>query len=105
MDEERPERRRYPRVLLGSDTKGQVNAFYDVVLVDISLGGAMIEHAEVVRPGTILELLLTLAGRAMRVRCRVVRSEIHRSEVQPDGEQLLIFRSGLEFLEQPVEMP
>lgn len=104
MEEKRPERRRYSRVLLESGTKGQVNAVYDVVLVDISLGGAMIEHAEVVRPGTIVDLILTLAGRDMRARSRVVRSEIHRSDVLPDGEQVLIFRSGLEFLEQPVEV-
>jgi hypothetical protein len=104
MNDDRPERRRYPRVLLGSGTKGQANAAFDVVLVNISLGGAMIEHAEVVRPGTILDLIATLAGRDVRVQCRVVRSEIHRSEVLPDGEQVLIFRSGLEFLEQPLEL-
>ena len=70
----------------------------EVSVLNLSLGGALIEHFEVVRPNTILELVLTLAGRETRVRCRVIWSEIYRGEVQPDGEQELIFRTGLDFL-------
>lgn len=91
-------KRRYPRGVVGGKTKGRINGIGEVSVLNLSLGGALIEHAEVIRPDTILELVLTLAGRETRLRFRVVWSAIHRAEVQPDGEQELIFRTGLDFL-------
>ena len=75
---------------------------HDASLVDISLGGALIEHAQVVRPGTMSSLDLDLQGKKLRVKCRVARSVVDRIEAQPDGEQALIYHTGLEFL-QPCE--
>ena len=91
-------KRRYPRGVVGGKTKGRINGIGEVSVLNLSLGGALIEHAEVIRPDTILELVLTLAGRETRLRFRVVWSAIHRAEVQPDGEQELIFRTGVDFL-------
>ncbi len=97
MGEERQERRQDPRVVVGDKTKGRINGIGEVSVLNLSPGGALIEHAEIVRPNTIAHLVLTLAGRETRVPCRVVWSAIHRAEVQPDGEQELIFRTGVEF--------
>ncbi len=83
---------------MGDNTKGRINGIGEVSVLNLSLGGALIEHAEVIRPDTIHHLVLTLAGRQTRVRCRVIWSAIYRAEVQPDGEQELIFRTGVEFL-------
>lgn len=76
---------------------------HDASLVDISLGGALIEHAQVVRPGTLSSLDLELQGKKLRVKCRVARSIVNRIEGQPDGEQALIYHTGLEFLEPSEE--
>ena len=52
MEKKGAERRRHPRFVVGGKTKGRMTAIYDASLVDISLGGAMVEHAHIVRPGT-----------------------------------------------------
>ncbi len=83
---------------MGDKPKGRINGIGEMSVLNLSLGGTLIEHAEVVRPDTIVHLVLTLAGRETRLRCRVIWSAIHRAEVQPDGEQELIFRTGLDFL-------
>ena len=83
---------------MGGGTKGRVTSIYDARILDISPGGSLIEHAHLVRPGTMSSLDLDLLGKRMSLKCRVARSVVHRSEVQPDGEQALIYRTGLEFL-------
>ena len=103
MAEERAERRRHPRVNVGGRTQGRVNAVHDVSLLDISLGGALIEHAQVVQPGIAFDLVLTLVGKKLKLRCRAVRSVVSRSEGQAKGGQKLIYRTGLQFLQPTAE--
>lgn len=99
MGEKRRDRRRYPRLVANDTTKGRLRGIGETPILNISLQGTQIEHAEIIRPGTVLDLVLPLAGREMRLRCRVVWSAIHRAEMRPDGEQELIFRTGLAFLD------
>jgi hypothetical protein len=63
----------------------------------------LIEHVQVVRPGTTSSLDLELYGKRLSLRCRVARSVVHRTEVQPDGEQTLIYHTGMEFVDLPEE--
>lgn len=63
----------------------------------------MIEHAHIVRPGSTSYLTLKLKGRDLHLRCRVVRSVVHRVELEADGERVLIYRTGLEYLEPSEE--
>lgn len=94
--------RRYFRFVVGGKKKGRVTGDYEASLLNISLGGAMIEHAEVVvRPGTISLLDLDLQGKRVSLRCRVAWSIVKRPEKQPDGERALIYNTGLEFLDLP----
>lgn len=99
MGKEKSEKRRHPRFVVGGKAKARVTAVYDASLVDISLGGAQIEHTHIVRPGTLSYLILTIRGRQVSVRCRVVRSVVDRPEADPDGEQVLIYRTGLEYID------
>ncbi|MFQ5988742.1 MAG: PilZ domain-containing protein [Candidatus Methylomirabilales bacterium] len=99
-----PEKRRYPRFPVGGRIKGRVRALYDASLMDVSVGGALIEHAQIVRPGSTSFLILFLHGRPVNLRCSVVWSHVDRPELQPDGERALIFRTGLEFLESTDEI-
>lgn len=103
MGKRQRERRRFSRVIVGCKTKGRVTAMHDASLVNISNGGVLIEHVQVVRPGTTSFLDLDLHGKRLSLRCRVARSTVHRTEVQPDGEQTLIFHTGLEFVDLPEE--
>ncbi len=102
-EEQKPGQRKYPRFVVKGGAKGRVAAVWDAVLLNISLGGALIEHTNVVRPGTPSSVELDLQGKRIRVRCRVVRSVADRIEMQPDGEQELIYRTGLQFVEPPAE--
>lgn len=103
MGKKQRERRHFPRVIVGCKTQGWVTAIYDASLVDISHGGVLIEHVQVVRPGTTSSLDLDLRGKRLSLRCRVARSVVHRTEVQPDGEQTLIYHTGMEFVDLPEE--
>jgi PilZ domain len=70
-----------------------------VVVVDISVMGARIEHH--VPLGTVTGGQANLAfhweDEEINVECRVVRSRLERFSVGPDG--LTIYHSGLEFME------
>lgn len=91
-------RRQYARFVVGGKTKGKVTAVCDAILLNISVGGSLIEHSHVVRPGAISLLDLELMGKRLSLRCRVARSVVARTETQTDGERELIFHTGLEFL-------
>lgn len=90
--------RGHPRFLVDGRTKGRVNGVEEVCLVNIGPSGALVEHDYVIRPGATLHIQLTLAGREVKVRCRVVWSMVQRRERKPDGEEALIYHSELEFL-------
>lgn len=97
------DRRQHARFVVGGRTKGRVTAIYDARILDISPGGSLIEHSQVVRPGTLSCLDLDLLGKRMSLKCRVARSVVHRSEIQPDGDNELIYHTGLEFLDRSDE--
>jgi len=92
-------RRKHRRFVVKGEAKGRVAGVWDAVLLNISLGGALVEHANVVRPGTPTSVELDLQGKRIRLRCRVTRSVANRMEVQPDGEQEMIYHTGLQFVE------
>lgn len=97
------DRRQHARFIVGGRTKGRVTAIYDAQILDISPGGSLIEHTNVVRPGTLSSLDLDVLGKRMSLKCRVARSVVHRSEVQPDGDKELVYHTGLEFLDRTDE--
>ena len=98
-EEETLGRRKHARFLVKGGAKGRVAVVWDAVLLNISLGGALIEHANVVRPGTPSSLELELQGQRIRLRCRVARSVAERIQVQPDGERELVYQTGLQFID------
>lgn len=91
--------RRHRRWNVGGRLVGRIGMRHTVSFIDISLGGALIEHSNVVQPGTISLLTLSFSGEEEALRCRVVRSLVHRYEVLPTGERGLVYRSGVEFLD------
>lgn len=98
MEQIKGERRRYPRWVVGGRLAGRINTVHTVSFVNISLGGILIEHADVIRPGDTSLLHLLVLGREVTLNCRIVRSLVHRPEIETGGERRLIYQSGLEFL-------
>lgn len=94
-------RRHYPRWVVGEVGDlfvARITPIHEVTLINISQGGALVEHLNPVQPGTALFLRLLFPEKKMGLRCRVVRSVAHRSELGSNGERDVIYRSGLEFL-------
>lgn len=87
--------------MVGGKTSGRVTGDYEASLLDISISGAMIEHAQVVRPGTVSSLDLELDGKRVNLLCRVIRSVIDRMEAGEEG--VTIYHTGLEFVDLPDE--
>ncbi len=100
----RRSKRIYPRVIVKGKAEGRITVLYEASLLNISLGGALIEHVQAVRPGTVSTLQVELQGKPVSLRVRVARSVADRTEVQPDGERAVIYHSGLEFVDLPEEM-
>jgi hypothetical protein len=76
----------------------RITPIHEVTLINISTGGALVEHLNPVSPGTTLFLNFLFTEKRMGLKCRVVRSAAHRSEVGSNGERDVIYRTGLEFL-------
>ena len=95
------DRRRYPRWfvgLAGGLHAARITPIHDVTLINISTGGALVEHLNPVRPGATLFLNFLFTEKRMGLKCRVVRSTAHRSQPASNGERDVIYRTGLEFL-------
>jgi hypothetical protein len=72
-----------------------------VVLVDVSMLGARIEHHTPLSTGQQAHLQFNWDEESIAVDCRIVRSRLERFSVGADG--LTIYHSGLEFLEPSTE--
>lgn len=93
------ERRRHPRWAVEGRLTGRFGYIPKVSVLDMSLGGTLIEHATELEPGIISLLNLLFPGHEATQKCRVVRSDIQRLQVLPIGTQALMYRTGLEFIE------
>ena len=92
------DKRRHPRWQVRNRLVGRIAPNHKASLLDISLGGALIEHPNLVRPETVLVLTVYILKREISLRCRVVRSLVYRYAHWPSGEQDMLYRTGLEFL-------
>ena len=71
------ERRRDPRVIAGAaGISARLRPGGDVCLVDVCRGGALVQTARQVRPGALVQLLLTSATGRASVAAHVVRSAV-----------------------------
>ena len=93
--------RQHLRVRLVEEVRGSVRVGDAVRVLDLSPGGALIEHAEPLAPGETPILSLRLQGKELRLRAHVVWSQVHRRETKPPAPPRLIYRSGLHFPELP----
>lgn len=72
-----------------------------VVLIDISLGGARVEHHTQIAAGSQLKLAFEWEGRPLVLETSVLRSKLERFSTGPDG--LTVYHSGLCFRKSAAE--
>lgn len=92
------ERRRFTRKALRGQISGRIKLTHSVCPLDLSVGGAQIEHSEIVRPGSTMFLTLFFPHHQVTLKCAVARSKVCGTVTQENGERDLIYHTGLEFL-------
>ena len=92
------ERRRGPRIQIKASVHSQVFAMLEARLVDLSAGGALLEHVEPVRPGGACELVIEDNPEDMRLRCRIVRSTLTQP-AQAEASREIRYHTGVEFVD------
>jgi hypothetical protein len=93
-------RRRHPRVALPEAVEGEVGGRDEVLILDLSLGGARLAHTDALRPRASCILRFTLNESPIAVAARVAWSSLVGRA--PDGVPL--YQSGLAFkkISEPV---
>ena len=89
-----PRTRRVQRVHLPQPLVARLGSA-QVVLVDVSVLGARVEHHVPLATGAISTLSFEWDGETIEVECRIIRSRLERFSVGPDG--LTVYHSGVEF--------
>lgn len=92
------ERRRAARQPVSIRVPGMITTEIATALVDVSATGALVEHLQMMRPGSVYQIRFVAREGVVDLACRAVRSYIVRT--QASGEQNeLVYRTGLEFVE------
>ena len=90
----RPEKRDAERIPILGELHGEMMVFQPMVVREISRTGATVETAYPLHLNSLHELRLTLGEGAVVVRARIVHSRI--SDVD---QELVTYRSGMEFID------
>ncbi len=93
--------RRRVRVQLSGSLQGSVSLRMDVQVINLSLDGAMIEHAQVLSPGATFPLFLKIDQANLCLRAHIVWSHVHGARKGENGEGEIRFRTGLHFRDVP----
>lgn len=94
-----PTDRTSPRITLDSPLPGRANGTEPLSILNVSRGGAMIEHRSLIRPGTVIHLKLPFDHGHQILRSRVAWSSLTATAKALSGARELVYRSGLEFLD------
>jgi hypothetical protein len=82
------------RIQILGDLHGEVMIFQPMAIREISRGGAQIETGFALQVDSLHDFRLTLGDRSVVVKGRV--AHCHISDVE---EELVLYRSGIEFIE------
>ena len=86
------------RIKIRASVHSQVFAMLEARLVDLSAGGALLEHLEPVRPGGACELVIEDTPEDVRLRCRIVRSSLTQP-AQAEANREIRYTTGVEFVD------
>jgi DNA-binding response OmpR family regulator len=91
------ERRRSDRIRLPARSHGQLQLL-DVIVIDLSLSGALIEHTQPVRPGEVYRFSFGINSHRVQVLARATRVFASHRVAVAGGERQVVYRSGVEFV-------
>ena len=91
------DRRRFPRIAPPPEASLRLQQGVPARLLDLGLGGALIESVARLVPGAVTAVTLSAGDIDLRARARVRRASITGSVLAPQGERVLLYRAGLEF--------
>lgn len=94
-------RRLHARVNMPGAVQGSMDLSTDVQVINLSPGGAMIEHSVHLSPGSPCSLRLHFLGVDLRLKGLIVWSQVKGNRNTAKGEGQLRFRSGLFFPDLP----
>lgn len=97
MIPEYPVRRKHARLTFSEPVTGAVTSSHEVQILDLSLGGARVEHTMILRPGSSCYLRLPLDERVLTVNCRLMWSRAVGRAPGDQGGTGLLFQSGVQF--------
>ena len=90
----KPDNRDSERIQILGDLHGEVKIFQPMAIKEISRGGAQIETGFPLQVDSLHEFRLTLGDQSVVVKGRVAHSRICDVE-----HELVLYRSGIEFIE------
>lgn len=94
------DRRRHPRVPVHGEVMGSIHTIASAPFVDLSETGALLEASCALKPGSFYRLRFSIPGTGeMVLKTRVVRSFVHGFKPGPKGENALVYRTAVEFVE------
>jgi CheY-like chemotaxis protein len=91
------ERRRSSRVRMRVAAQAHLQLM-EVMLIDLSLSGALVEHTDPVRPGEIYRLSFPIDGQDVHLLARAVRAFASHRVTVAGGERRVVYRTGMEFV-------
>ena len=97
MIPEYPVCRKHARLTFSEPVTGAVTSSHEVQILDLSLGGARVEHTMILRPGSSCYLRLSLDERVLTVNCRLMWSRAVGRAPGDQGGTGLLFQSGVQF--------
>ena len=92
------QRRAYPRLGLPDEAAATIANVGTARLMNVSAGGALLEHPGLVRPGYRAFLVLPSEEGDLRLACQVAYSSVVRTAPNPQGDRDLIYRTGMQFI-------
>lgn len=91
------DRRRFPRLAPPPAASLRLQHGVPTRLLDLGLGGALIEASTRLVPGTVTGIKMTTGDVAFRARAHIRRASVTGTVRAERGEGALIYRAGLEF--------
>ena len=97
MTPEYSTRRQHARLTFSEPVSGAVTSSHGVHVLDLSLGGARVEHTIILRPGSSCYLRVPIREKLLTVNGRIVWSKAISRAEGATGETGLLYHSGVQF--------
>jgi hypothetical protein len=98
VKKELDDRRRLPRFRI-TGVGGSITAPVEAEIINLSMGGALVEHQGMLGVGFECILTALVTGAVVGIKCQVAHSTVNHRTTGAAGESLLFYRTGLRFLE------